>query len=186
MVNKGNTLQTNYQASQDDARKVAEAYMGQSFTDDQEWSNFISLIAAESSVNQNEQAHIAAAILNRTRLRNRGAKTVTETINKPGQFEPVTGPAKSRVWYLKGPTPAREKSIFGSIKELLPGVDKEIVNFTSDDDCLYVRCSGGTPIKDANGRFQKIPGRVYQYLLDLRASPSSKVIGGTIFSRAIR
>lgn len=185
VVNKGNTLQTNFVASLDDAKRIAEEYMGQPFTDNQEWSNFISLIAAESSTNQEEQAHVAGVILNRTRLRNRGAKTVTETINKPGQFEPVTGPATSRVWYLKGPTPAREKSIFGSIKEILPRVDKELVNFTSDDDCLYVRCSGGVPTKDVNGNFIRIPKRNYNYLLQLRASPSSKVIGGTIFSRAL-
>ncbi len=183
VLNYGNTKQTNYTATIDSAKAVAEAYMGQAFTDDQEFSNFISLIAAESSLNQTEQAYVAAAILNRTRKRIRSAKTVNETINSPGQFEPVTGPASSRVWYLRGPTPAREKSIFGSIKEILPNVDKEIINFTSNDDCLYIRCDNGQPRKDSNGNTIPIPKRVYSYLLTLRANPSSVVIGGTIFSR---
>lgn len=183
ITNYGETLQTNFVAKMDDARAVAEAYMGQPFVDDQEWSNFISLVAAESTVNQTEQAWVAAVILNRTRLRILGARTVTQTINKPNQFEPVTGPPSSRVWYLRGPTPARENSIFGSLKEILPGVDKDYINFTSNNDCAYVRCSGGVPTRDANGNVIRIPNRVYQYLLDLRAKPSSKVIGGTIFSK---
>ena len=183
ITNFGETLQTNFAAKMDDARAVAEAYMGQPFVDDQEWSNFISLVAAESTVNQTEQAWVAAVILNRTRLRVLRATTVTQTINRPNQFEPVTGPPSSRVWYLRGPTPAREKSIFGSLKEILPNVDKDYINFTSNNDCAYVRCSGGVPTRDANGNVIRIPNRVYQYLLDLRANPSSKVIGGTIFSK---
>ena len=181
--NFGGTLQTNFTAKIDEARAVAEAYMGQPFVDDQEWSNFISLVAAESTVNQTEQAWVAAVILNRTRLRILRAATVTQTINKPNQFEPVTGPASSRVWYLKGPTPAREQSIFGSIKQILPSVDKDYINFTSNEDCAYVRCSGGVPTVDGNGNFIPIPKRRYSYLLDLRAKPSNKVIGGTIFSK---
>ncbi len=181
-VNSGRTIQTNFKASINDARAVAEAYMGQNFESDQEWSNFISLIAAESSINQTEQAYVAAAILNRTRKRINGAKTVTQTINFPRAFEPVTGPASSRVWYLKGPTPFREESIFGSIKEILPGVNKNIINFTSDNDCLYIRCTNGIPQKDANGNFIPVPNRVYSYLLQLRAKSTSVVIGGTIFS----
>jgi hypothetical protein len=181
--NFGETLQTNFTAKIDEARAVAEAYMGQPFVDDQEWSNFISLVAAESSVNQTEQAWVAAVILNRTRLRILRATTVTQTINKPNQFEPVTGPASSRVWYLRGPTPAREQSIFGSLKEILPGVDKGYINFTSNNDCLYIRCTGGVPNRDANGNVIRIPNRVYQYLLDLRAKPSAKILGGTIFSK---
>jgi hypothetical protein len=181
--NFGNTAQTNFTATMDDAKGIAETYMGQVFSNDQEWSNFVSLIAAESSTNQTEQAYVAAAILNRTRKRIRGAKTVNETIYSPGQFEPVTGPASSRVWYLRGPTPARETSIFGSIKQILPGVDKEIINFTSNDDCLYIRCTNGIPTKDANGKYINRPNRVYSYLLQLRANSSSVVIGGTIFSR---
>ncbi len=183
--NKGNTLQTNYTATLSDARAVAEAYMGQPFTDDQEWSNFISLIAAESSTNQEEQAYVAAAILNRTRKRVNRAKNVTETINFPLAFEPVTGPSTSRIWYLKGPTPKREESVFGSIKQILPGINKNIINFTSDNDCLYIKCSNGssgTPLKDTNGNFIPVPRRKYSYLLQLRANPTSKVIGGTIFS----
>ena len=183
ITNYGNTLQTNFVAKIDEARAVAEAYMGQPFVDDQEWSNFISLVAAESTVNQTEQAWVAAVILNRTRLRVLRATTVTQTINRPNQFEPVTGPASSRVWYLRGPTPAREKSIFGSLKEILPGVDKDYINFTSNNDCAYVRCSGGVPTVDGNGNFIPIPKRRYSYLLDLRAKPSNKVIGGTIFSK---
>ncbi len=186
VTNYGNTPQTNYVASVTDARAVAEAYLGSAFTTDQEYSNFISLIAAESSLNQTEQAYVAAVILNRTRLGVRGAKTVSQTINSPGQFEPVTGPASSRIWYLKGPTPTREKSIFGSIKEILPNVDKGYVNFTSNDDCLYIKCTNGIPIQDANGNYQKIKGRNYQYLLDLRSDPSAIVIGGTIFSKGIK
>lgn len=183
--NKGNTLQTNYTATLSDARAVAEAYMEQPFTNDQEWSNFISLIAAESSTNQEEQALVAAAILNRTRKRVNRAKNVTETINFPLAFEPVTGPQKSRIWYLKGPTPKREESIFGSIKQILPGVNKNIINFTSDNDCLYIRCSNGTsgtPLKDTNGNFIPVPNRRYSYLLQLRANKTSRVVGGTIFS----
>jgi len=42
-VNSGRTIQTNFKASINDARAVAEAYMGQNFESDQEWSNFISL-----------------------------------------------------------------------------------------------------------------------------------------------
>lgn len=183
ITNYGNTLQTNFVAQINEARAVAEAYMGQPFVDDQEWSNFISLVAAESTVNQTEQAWVAAVILNRTRLRVLRATTVTQTINRPNQFEPVTGPPSSRVWYLRGPTPAREKSIFGSLKEILPSVDKDYINFTSNNDCAYVRCSGGVPTRDANGNVIRIPNRVYQYLLDLRAKPSSKIIGGTIFSK---
>ncbi len=186
IINYGNTKATNFKAKNDEARQIAEAYLGKPFESDEEWSNFISLINAESTSNQEEQALVAAVILNRTRLGWLGAKNVNTTISLPNQFEPVTGPATSRVNYLRGPSPLQEQRVFGSIKQFLPTADKELVNFTSNEICLYVFCDSGfrgTPLLNADGSYRKREKRRVEYLLELRAKPSARIVGGTIFSR---
>lgn len=176
VTNYGNTPSTNFVASNQDARKAAEAYLGRNMTDT-EWNDLVSLTFAEATSNQTERAWVMATILNRTRIgytplgvRNPKYRfdTITDIINQPYQFQPVTGtrfdpgPKDS---YLNGLTRNTNAaiSIYGAAKNILKDVPKGITLFTSNNPAAY---GAGTNIN---------------YLYNLRSKPTSKIIGGTIF-----
>ncbi len=191
--NSGNTANTSFVASGIEARTIAERYLGRNMTDT-EWSNLVSATYAEAGRNQTEIAHVVATILNRTRTKftplgpaNPRYKfnTVTDILYQWRQFEAITGnpsngnqPSPN---FLQGPPRNSEVSIYGSIKNILPSVDKKIIRFTSNNDCLYVRCSNGEVLYQ-NGRVIKVEGRSYDYLLNMRKKATSKIIGSSIFS----
>ena len=178
--NTANTPQTNFKASNDEAKKVAEAYLGSSMSDT-EWNNLISLTNAESSTNQTERGWVMGIILNRTRdsftpagFKNAKYKfaTLIDIISQAWQFQPVTGtrfkpgPVPA---FITGPSAASAQAIYGSTI-FLKDVPTNWYYFTSNDDKAY---KDGTNIN---------------FLFDLRKRekenpPTAKTIGGTIFAK---
>lgn len=174
--NYGRTAQTSFVASNSQAKAAAEAYLGRAMTDS-EWADLVSITFAETTTNQTERAWVMATVLNRTRLgftpkgiQNRAYSfsTVTDIINQPWQYQPVTGtrfePGPNDK-FLNGLNrfPNQATAIYGAAAKLLQDVPKAYINFTSNNPAAYKR---GTNIN---------------YLYSLRANPNSKIIGGTIF-----
>lgn len=189
-LNSANTPNTSYVAAGIDARRIAEGYLGTQMTD-ADFNNLIAAIFAESGRNQTEEAHVAAVILNRTRKKYRNGNSVTDILYQPVQFEAVTGSPRNG-WrpsqnFLNGPPRRNEVSIYGAIVNILSSVNKDIIKFTSNNDCLYVQCnapqSGEKDIKYINGKVNELYGRDYDYLLSLRKTPGSIVVGSSIFSK---
>lgn len=189
-LNSANTPNTSYVAGGGEARKIAEGYLGTQMTDT-DFNNLVAAIFAEAGRNQTEEAYVAAAILNRTRKRFRNGNSVTDILYQPVQFESVTGSPRNG-WrpsqnFLNGPPRRNEISIYGAIVNILSSVNKDIINFTSNNDCLYVQCnspqSGEKDIKYINGKVNRLFGRDYDYLLLLRKRPGSLVVGSSIFSK---
>ena len=178
--NTANTPQTNFKASNDEARKTAEAYLGRSMSD-AEWDNLVSLTNAESSTNQTERGWVMGIILNRTRdsftpagFKNAKYKfaNLIDIISQPWQFQPVTGtrgnpgpiPA-----FLAGPDARDAQSIYGSTT-FLKDVPRDWYYFTSNNPAAY---KDGTNIN-------------FMYGLRERTKlnpPTAKEVGGTIFGK---
>lgn len=115
--------------SQEPARKSAETYLGRALSD-REWDLLLRATAAEASPDKEEQAVVAASILNR--VRKSGTDVETE-LAKPYKFESYTGskgtgynPSKA---FTAGPG-ARLPSILESMKEL-PRVSYQQTDFQS-------------------------------------------------------
>jgi hypothetical protein len=181
-INYGNTPQTSFIGSNQEARKAAEEYLGKPI-DDANWNALVAITYAEASTNQTERAWVMGTILNRVRIhytpRGRGnpnykSETVIDIISQPAQFQPVTGtrdnghqPSK---WYVEGPDVANAKSIYGAATNLLKDVPKDWYDFTSNDPRDYGK---GTDID-------------YMYNLRKREKlnpPTAKVVGTTIFAK---
>jgi hypothetical protein len=178
--NTANTPQTNFKASNDEARKTAEAYLGRSMSD-AEWNNLVSLTNAESSTNQTERGWVMGIILNRTRdgftpagFKNAKYKfaTLIDIISQAWQFQPVTGtrykPGPIPV-FITGPSAVSAQAIYGSTI-FLKDVSRDWYYFTSNDENAY---KDGTNIN---------------FLFGLRKRekdnpPTAKTIGGTIFGK---
>ena len=178
--NTANTPQTNFKASNDEARKTAEAYLGRSMSY-AEWNNLVSLTNAESSTNQTERGWVMGIILNRTRdsftpagFKNAKYKfaTLIDIISQAWQFQPVTGtrgnpgpiPA-----FIAGPDARDAQSIYGSTT-FLKDVPRDWYYFTSNNPAAY---KDGTNIN-------------FMYALRERTKlnpPTAKVQGGTIFAK---
>lgn len=171
----GKSPQTNFIASNTEARKAAEDYLGRAMTDS-EFANLIALVNAESSPNQTERAWVMAVILNRTRIGytpagNKNSKykfaTITDIISQPSQFQPVTG---TRInpgpiqRFKDGPDAKASKSIYGAATNILKDVPKSYIHFTANNPGAYG------------------PGTNISYLDKLKAKPDSTVIGGTVFA----
>lgn len=171
----GSSPQTNFIASNAEARKAAEEYLGRKMSDD-EFANLIALVNAESSSNQTERAWVMAVILNRTRIGytpvgNNSSRykhaTVTDIISQPSQFQPVTGTRANpgpNSTFRNGPGDKAAKSIYGAATNILSKVPKTYINFTANNEAAYG------------------PGTNISYLTKLRAKADSVVIGGTIFA----
>jgi len=178
--NTANTPQTNFKASNNEARKTAEEYLGRSMNDT-EWNNLVSLTNAESSTNQTERGWVMGIILNRTRdgftpagFKNAKYKfaNLTDIISQAWQFQPVTGtrgnpgpiPA-----FIAGPDARDAQSIYGSTI-FLKDVPNNWYYFTSNNPAAY---KDGTNIN-------------FMYGLRKREKdnpPTAKTIGGTIFAK---
>lgn len=171
----GKSPQTNFIASNAEARKAAEDYLGRAMTDE-EFANLVALVNAESTSNQTERAYVMAVILNRTRIGytpagNKNSRykfaTVTDIISQPSQFQPVTGtrvnPGPNST-FRNGPNAKAAKSIYGAATNILKDVPKSYIYFTANNPAAYG------------------PGTNISYLDKLRAKKDSTVIGGTIFA----
>jgi len=171
----GASPQTSFIASNSEARKAAEDYLGRKMSDE-EFANLIALVNAESSSNQTERAWVMAVILNRTRIGytpvgNNSSRykhdTVTDIISQPSQFQPVTGTRANpgpNSTFTNGPNAKAAKSIYGAATNILKDVPKSYINFTANNPAAYG------------------PGTNINYLTKLRAKSDSTVIGGTIFA----
>lgn len=181
VINSGNTPTTTFVASNNEARLAAENYLGRGLSDE-EWNNLVAITYAESTDNQEERAWVMGTILNRTRInytplgpRNKKYKfeTVTDIINQPSQYQPVTGtrlkPGPNRM-FLEGPNKRNQDLIYGAAVKFLNQVPTDWTDFTSNDPRAY---KAGTNIN-------------YMYKLREglnKTPPTSKVLGGTIFSK---
>jgi len=174
-INYGGTAQTSFIATNLEAKKAAESYLGRSMSD-AEWNDLVSITFAEATSNQTERAWVMATILNRTRIgytplgiqnKRYSYSTVTDIINQPGQYQPVTGTKKDpgpKANFINGPNAANARSIYGAAAKLLKDVPKAYINFTANSPSAYG------------------PGTNINYMYRLRASPNSKIIGGTVFA----
>jgi len=189
---------TSFVASGADARVAAEKYLGRALSDE-EFNTFISLIFAESGRDQKEEGYVAATILNRLRFKFTPAgiannrykyDTLMDIAWQWRQYEAVTGNItngnKPSRWFLEGPSKYRkvELGIYGAIVNVMPTVSIYITDFTSNNDCLYVKCKpGGNSLADVIYPIQRIIGRDYDVLTSRRKPPyNGEVIGSTIFS----
>lgn len=196
-INTANTKNTTYIASGVEARLVAEQYLGRALTDE-EWNNLVAVTYAEAGRNQEEEAWVAATILNRVRIKytprgigNSSYKfnSVTDIIWQWRQYEAVTGnptngnqPSRN---FLQGPNRTSEISIYGAIKNFMKQVPTTFTDFTSNNDCLYVECNppkrGLADVQYVNGTPIRIKGRNYNYLTSMRKKAGTVVKGSSIF-----
>jgi hypothetical protein len=181
-INYGNTLQTSFVATNQEARKAAEEYLGNQL-DDANWNALVAITYAEASTNQTERAWVMGTILNRVRIHytprgagnpNYKSETVIDIISQAAQYQPVTGTTANGHQpspnYINGPNVANAKSIYGAATNLLKDVPKDWYDFTSNNPADY---GAGTNIN-------------YLYRLRERLNlnpPTAKVVGSTIFAK---
>jgi hypothetical protein len=134
------TSQTNFVATNDDAKKSAEKYLGRLLSND-EWTQLVSATFAEASGNQTERAYVMGVILNRVRTNfGRYGNTVAAQLGGRNQFQAVTGtknnPGPSNN-YRQGPNKSAADSIYGAALNILPQVPKTYLSFTAALDSAY-------------------------------------------------
>jgi len=120
------------------ARTSAEKYLGRSMSNT-EWDQLIRATSAEAgpTSNKDEQARIMATILNRARDSN---STITEELEKPNQFQAVTGTKYKKgpsEQYTKGPNEERKQDIISSAATILQDVPKTQKRFAAADINAY-------------------------------------------------
>ena len=133
------TVETNFKATPNEAKKAAENYLGKSMTDD-EWSKLVSATFAEAGRTQTERGYIMAVMLNRVRSGKWGS-SVTSVLTAKNQFQSVTGTAanghRPSSNYVTGPNEPNRESIYGAAKSVLPKVPKGLIYFTSNVTAAY-------------------------------------------------
>jgi len=129
---QGQTVNTNFSGTDAEAESAIAQYWRQ--LSPQEFRSIVSVTAVESSPNQLEQAWVAGVVLNRSRERN---KSIMQTLHARGQFHAVTGPGNGPQRYRNGPSASRAKSIYGSYKNNLNTVPKNVYYFDSNDPGAY-------------------------------------------------
>lgn len=149
--------------SSNEAKKIAEKYLG-SKIDDSNWNYLIAAINAESGGDEQENAWIAAIILNRTRTSN----NITNVLGAKNQFQSITGKYNSGPSsnYINGPTTSGEEKIYNSIIQYLSisKIDTRYKNFTSNIIGAY-----------------KGPGTNISFLYNAQQNKTKVIHGGTIF-----
>jgi hypothetical protein len=159
------TIQTNFVAASNEAKKAAELYLGRIMTDI-EWNELVAATAAEASNNQTEEASVMGVILNRVKINyNNYGNTVGSQLRAKNQFESVTGRDPSN--FIAGPR-SRATSIYGAAVNILASVPKTYLYFTSANKSLFY---------DSNGK--KIEGRDSANFDN--AVKNFKLIGGSYF-----
>lgn len=120
------------------AKESAEKFLGRAMGND-EWDYLLRATVAESSPNTKEQAHVMGVILNRTRSGKWG-NSVISVLNAKNQFQAVTGtrfdPGPSAN-FTRGPNKNQLASILKGAIEILPSVNKSLMNFTAASKAAY-------------------------------------------------
>jgi peptidoglycan hydrolase-like protein with peptidoglycan-binding domain len=116
-----------------EARTVADTYLGRKLTDE-EWTALIKVTGAEENT-LDGCGHVMAAILNRTRS-GRYGNTVVGVVTAKRQFQPVSGVSGNDNHLASLPI-RNLKLITRAATQVLPDVDHGIVNFTSNIDAAY-------------------------------------------------
>jgi hypothetical protein len=116
-----------------EARVTADKYLGRKLTDE-EWTALIKVTGAEENT-VDGCGHVMAAILNRTRS-GRYRPTVVGVVTQPFQFQPVTGVSGNDNNLASLPI-RNLKLLTRAATQVLPDVDHNIVNFTSNIDAAY-------------------------------------------------
>lgn len=146
------------------AKAEAEKFLGRPISDE-EWELLLRATIAESSSNSEEQANVAAVILNRTRSK-KYPDTITGVLTQKNQFQAVTGTSKNGNQPSRNftnPTDKQIASATNSILTRLANADKNWLNFTAANPKAYG------------------PGTNIGYLSKAMSTPGKKVIGGTVF-----
>lgn len=148
----------------EDARQVAEAYLGESLTD-QEWQLLLRATAAEANTNRGEMASCMAVMLNR--VRSTGfPDDVRSVLYATNQFEAVTGHGGNGSAQFRNPSRSKINQVMQDVIANLADVDTTWVNFTSNIPSAYSSRRGLA---------------FRQRMLD---GPGNEVIGDTIFGIA--
>jgi hypothetical protein len=120
------------------AKTSAEKFLGRSI-DDNEWNYLIRAVVSEASPNTKEQAYVMGVILNRARSGKWG-NSIVSVLNAKNQFQAVTGtrydPGPSAN-FTRGPNKNQLASILKGAIEILPQVDKSLMNFTAASTAAY-------------------------------------------------
>lgn len=120
------------------AKESAEKFLGRKI-EDNEWNYLIRATVAEASPNTKEQAYVMGVILNRARSGKWG-DSIISVLNAPNQFQAVTGtrydPGPSSN-FTRGPNKSQLASILKGAIEILPSVDKSLMNFTAASTAAY-------------------------------------------------
>ena len=152
------------------ARKIAEAYLGRTMSDE-EWNNLVAATAAESSNNEKERAYVMAVMINRLRnkLRSNQNSSIFDVLTAKNQFQAVTGTSANN----RQPSPnfinatqTTANAIFKGVEKYLAGVPKDFRYFTAALDSAY---GPGTNIT----------------FRDNMIANGGVTIGGTVFGRVV-
>lgn len=145
------------------ARAEAEKYLGREMTDE-EWTTLVAATVAESAPNSpEEQAAIMAVILNRVNSPYY-PDNVIDVLYQKNQFQAVTGAAGSGPsTNFTNPSDTQVASTIIGVNEYLSSSNTSWLNFTSNNPAAYG------------------PGTNIEFLYQVRQSPGSQVIGGTVF-----
>jgi hypothetical protein len=153
-----------------EARKIAEAYLGSNMTDE-EWNNLVAATAAEASNNEEERAYVMAVMINRLRnkLRSNQNSSIFDILTAKNQFQAVTGTSANN----RQPSPnfinatqTTANAIFKGVEKYLAGVPKDFRFFTAASDSAY---GPGTNIT----------------FRDNMIANGGVTIGGTVFGRVV-
>lgn len=146
------------------AKAEAEKFLGRTLTDT-EWELLIRGTVAEASPNSEEQANVAAVILNRVRSK-KYPNDVYGVLYDRGQFQAVTGTSKNGYQSSRNftnPTDKQIASVTNAILTRIADANKDWLNFTAANPKAYG------------------PGTNIGYLSKAMNTPGKKVIGGTVF-----
>lgn len=120
------------------AKESAEKFLGRAM-DDNEWNYLLRATVSEASPNTKEQAYVMGVILNRTRSGKWG-NSIVSVLTAKNQFQAVTGtkfdPGPSAN-FTRGPNKTQLASIIKGAIEILPSVDKSLMNFTAASTAAY-------------------------------------------------
>ena len=148
----------------EDAKQVAEAYLGESITDE-EWQLLLRATAAEANSNGREMASCMAVILNR--VRSTGfPDDITSVLYATNQFEAVTGFGGNGSAQFRNPSRNKINQVMQDVVANLASVDTSWVNFTAENPDAYSSRRGLA---------------FRQRMLD---GPGNEIIGDTIFGIA--
>lgn len=116
-----------------DAREMAENYLGRKMSD-MEWNELVRATYAEGSGKSTEEyAYIMAAILNRSRAK--GGKDISQILREPNQFEAVTGGKNPR--WKSGKVNQKDFDMITSGTAILGSIGHDLDSFGASNLAAY-------------------------------------------------